>query len=96
MPSPQPSLTDRVGCLEQTSQELATIIAGTPRPLIAGGGRNNDGLVHKVEDLRVGQERIEKAMSNGGIRARLGVKEWITLIAALGTGMVSALIGLLR
>ena len=97
------TLNDRVGSLENCTSELATVIVGTLRPNIAGGGRNNDGLVHKVEQLadRVkelgdGQARIELKLANGGIRAHLGPKEWITLIAALGTGMASALIGLLR
>ncbi len=96
---PTTTIGERVADLETCTSELATIIAGTPRPQIAGGGRNPDGLVHKVETLQsgqnaltqgqnalqLGQERIEAAIANGGMATHLTGSQRVALwTAAIG------------
>ncbi|MFH0980280.1 MAG: hypothetical protein V2A79_01915 [Planctomycetota bacterium] len=94
MTSQPASLATRVHALECTTTELAVIIAGTPRPQIAGGGRNPDGLTHKVETLQQGMDRIEKVLHNGGMRTRLSggqkVALWVASIGSMGAIIAAA------
>ncbi len=96
MPAQSPSLDERVGCLEGLTGELATIIAGTPRSSLQGGGRNQDGLLHKVETLQEGQDWIRDHLQNGGINSKLTGPQktalWSAAIAAIGT-LIAAIVG---
>lgn len=89
------TLGERVGVLEHTAErnqaciaELADALLGTPRTDLAGGGRNQDGIMHRVK-------RVEDLLSNGGIKVKWSKSQWLaiaTVLAAVITavGMILA------
>lgn len=77
-------------------EELANVVLGTPKSKFLGGGRIEDGLVHKVEimDQKVDDlGEAVKAMSQRGIKIRLSTPVWVALIGLL-SAVIVAVIGL--
>lgn len=63
-------------------EEIANTIMGTPRSSLSGGGRHEDGLVHKVDT-------IEKVVTNGGMQVK--IPAWFWLVMSLVVGITQAL-----
>lgn len=85
--------SERIGVLEECTSEIATVLMGTPRSGLAGGGRNQDGIVHKVE-------RIEAMLTNGGVHSKLTGGQraalWASAFGALGAvvaASITAIVG---
>lgn len=68
--------------------ELADGFLGTPRSELAGGGRNNDGAIHRIE-------RVEELLSNGAMKVKISPAVWLPPTIAALAGIVVALIALL-
>lgn len=87
-------LGERVGVIEHTANrnqaciaELADALLGTPKTALQGGGRNPDGVTHRVQ-------RIEDLLSNGGIRVKWSKGQWLaiaTVLAAVITAIGTVL-----
>lgn len=89
------SLPDRVDRLEACTSEMADVLMGTPRSELSGGGRCENGIVHKVDRMGVNLANMEARLANGGIRARLSGRDRATLLAALVAavgGIITALV----
>lgn len=70
-------------------EEISTVLLGTRASDLMGGGRYDDGLKHKVEN-------IEHQLGNGGVRIRLPWSAWVAIWIAIISGaaqVVSAAIG---
>lgn len=86
------TMSERVRLLEHASEknsqcigELADGWLGTRRSDFAGGGRNQDGGVHRLE-------RIEALLSNGGIKVSWSrrQKTWVGALAVVITAAAEA------
>lgn len=81
--------------LEAQLEELAAAVMGPKKSEFAGGGRHdNQGLVHKVEDLYRTTEAILNKMNNGGIRIQLPPSVWVAIITAVGGLLVQLVVTL--
>lgn len=90
-----PTLPERVSCLESQAEECRRTNSLVVRIYDAVAGEEAlDGVRRGGIVGRLGQ--VEAKLANGGVRARLGPKEWATLLAALASGLGAALIGLLK
>ena len=58
------SIEDRVEKIEGDVQEIAVVVMGTPKTLLEGGGRNDDGLTHM-------KQQWDTYLQNGGVPARI-------------------------
>ena len=67
---PVRALVDEHNVARHAIDELATHVLGTPRTELEGGGRNPDGMVHKVD-------RLIHMADNGGFPAKLSRKQLI-------------------
>ena len=68
---------------EATVNELADVVLGSPKTVLQGGGRNDDGLMHEMHEIR-------KTLQNGGIKIKLPVAVWVALITTCGSLIVGA------
>ena len=76
----------RVDCLEEEFKEMADVMLGTPKTRLEGGGRNEDGMRHKVD-------KIEEQMSNGGLKVRMSVAQY-TFAGTVSAALISLLTAL--
>jgi len=83
------------GCLD----EVGDAVLGTRRSDFAGGGRNEDGLIHTaastasaVEDISTRLAQVEGHISNGGLRVKLhpAVLTFLGVVGAALIGGVAA------
>lgn len=77
---------ERVDCLEQEFKEMADVMLGTPKTKLEGGGRNEDGMRHKVE-------KMEEQMSNGGFKVKLSPAQY-TFAGTVSAALISLLTAL--
>jgi len=80
--------------VEDSVAELAAVVLGTERSALAGGGRNNDGIVHKVDSIDDRTRRIEARLSNGGVRVTVHPAV-IGLLGTLGAATIGAFVTLI-
>jgi len=101
---PGPRLPERVTKVELAVVQLQNCVAevgdatlGSRRSEFAGGGREEDGLVHRarrteadvvtvmsdMKELKRQIASLDHRIANGGIRRPLNPKERVTLIAAV-------------
>lgn len=77
--------------------EVGDATLGTRRSEFAGGGREEDGLIHRarrteadMETVKEELQEVRRLMSNGGPRRRLNTKERITLWTAIAGATITA------
>lgn len=82
--------------------EVGDAVLGTRKTMFAGGGREEDGLIHssrstaaELKGLKDGLAVMQARFANGGVRTRLSPKDrltlWCAIIAALAVVIAGAL-----
>ena len=79
--------------LEEHLEEVAEVILGTKLSEFQGGGRDENGMCHRMDQLDKKVEAIDEKLSNGGLKVKIPTTIYVALITMFG-GIIVALIQL--
>lgn len=81
--------------IEASIEELAETTLGKRRSHIAGGGREENGLTHRIAELSMETKangvailELKAKLENGGLRVKLTPTQWSAITALIGLAAV--------